>query len=106
MGTGPRAGAHPPARWAPNLWDQPNDATLSLVTILVPVSTLGCTVCPRAAATAVSMPSEPIFAGNWATDPVCSPALMAFSSSGEASKPMTMMSPGFLPALLMAWSAP
>ena len=54
-----------------------NCAALSLVTISVPVSTLASTVSPLAAATAVSMPSEPIFAGNWATEPASSPALMA-----------------------------
>src|SRR6185503_13390358 len=83
-----------------------NLSTLSLVTISVPVSTFGGTVSPRAALTAVSMPIEPIFAGNCATDAACSPALIAVSSPGDASKPTTVIEPGFLLAALMACSAP
>ena len=52
------------------------------------------------------MPSEPIFAGNCATLAVSVPALIAVTSSGEASKPTRMISPGLMPAFLIDWIAP
>ena len=77
-----------------------------MVTISVPVSTVAVTVLPLTASNSVWSPRDPIFDGNWATDPASSPAMMAVISSGEASKPTTVILPLAIPAFLIAWSAP
>ena len=70
--------------------------------------------CPRSSAPScrctalysVATPSEPIFAGNCATLPVSFPALICATSSGSASNPTRMISPGLMPAFLIDWIAP
>ena len=49
-------------------------ATLSFVTISVPVSMFGSTSLPLAASNAACTPRLPILAGNWATEAVSVPA--------------------------------
>ena len=64
-------------------------ATLSAVTIAVPVSMFGSTATPLIASSAAWAPIDPILSGNWATDPSSVPAAIAANSSGPASKPTT-----------------